>query len=355
MAVTVERCDEPRLWNDFVSSTPRAHFQQSWEWGELAPDLGGRAVRLAALENGSMAAAMQIFINPLSRTGMTHLYVPRGPSLIDPSPDLLGALFAEAKSVGQAQKAVGIRVEPDVEQGDPFWRSRLRQLDFRPAYPPSQPRSSWILDISPDEDTLLSNMKQKTRYNLRLAHRKGVSVSEGSDDDLDDFYELYSQTAIRDDFFIHPKSFYARMFDLFRRPGNFCMLIAKYERKPLAAVTLIRFGETCWYMHGASGNEHRNLMAPYLLQWHAIRWARSLGCQVYDFRAVPDILRDDQDMYGVYKFKEGFGGEKLTLMDTYSASYHSVLFGLWQLYFSGRFALDARFRRRKGLPARQFA
>jgi lipid II:glycine glycyltransferase (peptidoglycan interpeptide bridge formation enzyme) len=222
-------------------------------------------------------------------------------------------------------------------------------------WPPSQPRSAWILDIDRQDEDLLGAMKQKTRYNIRLAARKGVEVREGTPDDLDRFFALYEETARRDDFFIQPIEFYRRTFDAFRRAGNFCMLLARTGERVIAAVTLIRFGVTCWYVHGASSNEHRNLMATYLLQWEAIQQAKRWGCTLYDFRAIPDVLREDQDMYGVYRFKEGFGGRVHTAMHTRTMAYSPALFGLWQSYFSGRFALQEVRRRRQGLPARQFA
>jgi lipid II:glycine glycyltransferase (peptidoglycan interpeptide bridge formation enzyme) len=355
MAITVRRWDDPASWNQFVASTPCAHFQQSWEWGELAPQLGGRAVRLAALHDGTIAAAMQLFINPLSRTRKTHLYVPRGPAISEASIKILGPLLDSARLLGEEEDSVGIRLEPNAADCSASWKASLSALGLRPIFPPSQPRSSWVLDISLDLDVLLANMKQKTRYNIRLAGRKGVEVIEGSEHDLDAFYELYRETGERDDFLILPKSLYARMFDLFRQAGNFSMLLARYRGQLIAAVTLLRFGSTCWYLHGASSNEHRNLMATYLLQWEGIRWAKEQGCTLYDFRAIPDVLREDQDMYGVYRFKEGFGGRKVTTLHTYAAPYQSGVFGLWQMYFSGRFALTNWMRRRKGLPVRQFA
>jgi lipid II:glycine glycyltransferase (peptidoglycan interpeptide bridge formation enzyme) len=231
----------------------------------------------------------------------------------------------------------------------------LAALGFAPTYPPSQPRSSWVLDIAPEPDSLLAAMKQKTRYNIRLAGRKGVKVIEGTEGDLEAFYRLYRDTAERDDFFIHSRQVYERMFSLFCRAGNFCLLLARFQGQIIAAVTLVRFGQTCWYVHGASSNEHRNLMAPYLLQWESIQRARAWGCTLYDFRAVPDVLREDQDMYGVYRFKEGFGGYHVTAQHTWAQAYDPLLFGLWQAYFRARFDLTARQRRRRGLPARQFA
>lgn len=355
MALSVRTWDDPTSWNTFVASVPWAHFQQSWEWGDLAPDLGGQAVRLAATRDGAITGAMQVFINRLHRTGRTLLYVPRGPAVACPDIEVLAPLFDAARQLGEERRALGIRLEPNVPAGNRQWEGALVTLGFRPSYPPSQPRSSWVLDIRPEPDELLRAMKQKTRYNIRLAGKKGVEVTEAGPADLDEFYALFKETAERDDFFIHGRDVYERMYRLFWDAGNFTMLIARYQGELIAAVTLVRFGPTCWYLQGASSNRHRNLMAPYLLQWKGIEWARSQGCSEYDFRAVPDLLREDQDMYGVYRFKEGFGGGQFTTMHTYAQPYRPGLFGLWQMFFSGRFALQQRRRRQAGLPLRQFA
>ncbi|GAC1319472.1 MAG: peptidoglycan bridge formation glycyltransferase FemA/FemB family protein [Chloroflexota bacterium] len=334
---------------------PETHFQQSWEWGDLAPELGGDAVRLGAVEDGNLIGAMQVFVTPINYLRRTYLYVPRGPAVCRPSAQILGPLLDACRNLGFEKRAVGIRIEPNAPGGATGLGATLRALGLHAVYPPSQPRSSWILDITPGTDELLASMKSKTRYNIRLATRKGVRVRQGKPADLDAFYRLYRETGTRDDFFIQPKRVYERMFQLFRDSGRFCMLLAEYEDELIAAVTLFTQGSTCWYMHGASSNRHRNLMAPYQLQWNAIQWARDQGCSLYDFRAVPDVLREDQDMYGVYRFKEGFGGSQYTTLHTYAAPYDSWLFGLWQAYFSGRFAAVQRRRRRQGLPLRQFA
>lgn len=355
MTVTVRRWDDPTSWNRFVSSVPRAHFQQSWEWGELAPDLGGQAVRLAALRDGNLAGAMQVFISPVHHVNRTYLYVPRGPALASPTVDILGPLLDQARLLGREQGALGLKMEPNTPVSNSSFSRLLAQFSLKPTYPASQPRSSWMLDIQPGEDTLLAGMKQKTRYNVRLAARKGVVVRSGDARDLDTFYTIYRETAERDGFFIHGQALYRRMFDLFGAAGNFSMLLAECESEVVAAVTLIRLGTTCWYMHGASSNRHRNLMATYLLQWEAIRRAKAWGCTLYDFRAVPDVLREGEDMYGVYRFKEGFGGYQDTTLPTYAASYRPGSFALWQLYFSGRFRFDCWRRSRRGLPRRQFA
>lgn len=355
MSVTIQRWDDAPSWNQFVASTPDAHFQQSWEWGELAPLLGGRVTHLAALSGGEMMGGMQVFINSIRGAGRTMFYVPRGPAVREPCLEVLGPLMDATREIGLEERSIGIRLEPNVPEESSAWSDALRALGAHPTWPPSQPRSAWVLDIDRNEKALLAGMKQKTRYNIRLAGRRAVEVAEGSEADLDAFYALYEETSARDDFFIQSKEFYRRTFQAFRAAGNFCLMMARHAGQPIAAVTLIRFGATCWYVHGASSNEHRNLMATYLLQWEAIRQAQRWGCRLYDFRAIPDLLREDQDMYGVYRFKEGFGGRKVTTMHTHSAAYQPGVFGLWQAYFSGRFAVQEWQRRRHGLPARQFA
>ncbi len=355
MPITVCRWDDPPSWNDFVASVPLAHFQQCWEWGDLAPDLGGRAVRLAATCDGRMVGAMQVFVNSLSLTGRTLLYVPRGPALDRPSAEVLGPLLDAARGLGMEEKAIGLRMEPNVPAGDAAWTGLLRSFGLSPMAPPAQPRSSWMLDITPDEDALLAGMKSKTRYNIRLAVRKGVEVGEAGPEDIPEFYRLFEETATRDDFFIHSEDVYRRMFTLFWEAGRFALLFARHQGRLIAAITLLRFGDTCWYLQGASSNTDRNLMPTYPLQWEGIRWARSHGCREYDFRAVPDLLREDQDMYGVYRFKEGFGGRQFTTLPTYGAAYHPLLFALWRSYYSGRFLISQWQRKRHGLPLRQFA
>jgi peptidoglycan pentaglycine glycine transferase (the first glycine) len=355
MPITVRRWEDPSSWNDFVSSVPHAHFQQSWEWGAFAPCLGGKAVRVAAVEGETVRGAMQIFVNPLSRTRRTQLYVPRGPALSTPAAEILGPLLDGARALGFEERALGLKIESNAPACHAEWEYNLRVLSLKPSYPPTQPRSSWLLDISADPDSILAGMKQKTRYNIRLGSKRGVEVREGSAADLEEFYALYRETAARDGFHIHPLPLYRNMFGLFWDSGRFCLLLARFHGKLIGAVTLLRFGATCWYLQGASSGEHRNLMATYVLQWEAIRWAREAGCTLYDFRAVPDILDEGQDMYGVYRFKEGFGGYHYTTLPTYVTPYRLGAFGLWQAFFAGRFAADAWRRRRRGMPARQFA
>src|SRR5579884_624636 len=215
MTVIVRPWDDPEGWNAFVASTPYAHFQQSWQWGELAPQLDGRALRLRAECAGKPVATAQVFIHDIRGVGRTHLYIPRGPASCEPSLEVLGPLFAEAQAIGKREHAVGLRVESNAPAGDEALATTFRTLGMFPTYPPSQPRSSWLLDIRPSLDELLVGMKSKTRYNIRLAERKGVTVEAGEPVDVAAFYTLLRATATRDGFFIHDEALYRRMFQLF--------------------------------------------------------------------------------------------------------------------------------------------
>ncbi|MGH2443854.1 MAG: lipid II:glycine glycyltransferase FemX, partial [Chloroflexota bacterium] len=165
----------------------------------------------------------------------------------------------------------------------------------------------WV-DLNATEDEILARQKQKTRYNTRLAARKGVSVHPGGPADIDEWYRLYQVTAQRDGFSIHDREYYRQVL-VSLGDGMARLLLAVHERGVIAGIIVLRFGRTAQYMYGASSNEKRNLMAPYLLQWEAMRWARASGATCYDLWGIPDRLDEKEDLWGVYRHKRGYGGE----------------------------------------------
>src|SRR5262249_10821960 len=152
-------------------------------------------------------------------------------------------------------------------------------LGFRRNRYATHPRRAWVLDIRPGEEELLAGMKEKWRYNIRLAGRKGVTVREGtSPEDVDTFYALYEETASRDGFYIHPKEHYAAILRLYGTRDAGVLLLAEYEGTPIAGLIAVKCGPVTTYMFGASSNLHRNRMPNHLVQWTAIRWAKAHGC-----------------------------------------------------------------------------
>jgi lipid II:glycine glycyltransferase (peptidoglycan interpeptide bridge formation enzyme) len=202
----------------------------------------------------------------------------------------------------------------------------LAQLGLRPGHE-VQPRSTVLVDLTPEPDDILAGMKSKWRYNIRLAKRKGVTIRQGTRADLSAVYELMQKTAQRDEFSIHSPHYYRAAYDLFAGQSSATLdqpaatwLLAEHQGDLLSAIVIFALGHRAWYFWGASSNLRRNLMPNHLLQWEAICWARERGCRVYDLWGIPDAVgRDpsvDDDptawgsdgLWGVFRFKRGFGG-----------------------------------------------
>ena len=164
-----------------------------------------------------------------------------------------------------------------------------------------------LSDLAMDEEAMLAGMKSKTRYNIRLAGRRGVDVQPS--DDFETFYDLYLDTSIRDGFLIRPQDYYLAVMERMKNNGLGQLLLADVDGEVVSGVFLFRFGPTAWYFYGASSDQHRRDMPAYLLQWEAMRWAKAHGCTTYDWWGAPDELDEDDRMWGVYRFKQGFGGQ----------------------------------------------
>jgi peptidoglycan pentaglycine glycine transferase (the first glycine) len=294
-------------WNSFIASSPYGHVLQSWEWGEIKERSGWLAYRLALVEQGEFRAAAQVLVRSLPYGIGRLAYVPKGPVVDYGDPTLRDALLSALRSFAADQRVISLKVEPEVVAPSPVSRE-LVSLGLQPA-PPVQMRSTIWVDIAPDEKEILARLKQKTRYNIRLAARKGVTVTTGATGDIDAWYRMYAVTAERDRFTIHSADYYRSVLDIMGPPGYARLLLAHHEGDLLAGIIVCRFGRLAQYMYGASSNEKRNLMAPYLLQWEGMRWAREEGATLYDLWGIPDRLEENEDLWGVYRHKRGYGGE----------------------------------------------
>ncbi|HZT97691.1 MAG TPA: peptidoglycan bridge formation glycyltransferase FemA/FemB family protein, partial [Chloroflexota bacterium] len=206
--LTLQEWSDQRSWDAFVGSQETCHFHQGWGWGDLAEPLGVQVRRLAVMSGTDMVAAASVGIIPIRQGKLSQLFISRGPVVDDPTAEIFELLDNGLRRLGRENNAIGCRIEPGASMGDRRWPHALRAIGCRPLYPPSQARSTWVLDLAPDEDRLLEAMKPKWRYNIRLAQKRGVEVRTGGADDVDVFYRLYRETATRDGFFIHGPSLY---------------------------------------------------------------------------------------------------------------------------------------------------
>jgi lipid II:glycine glycyltransferase (peptidoglycan interpeptide bridge formation enzyme) len=304
-------------WDAALLQLPRPHVLQTWDWGAFKERWGWQATRWLWIREGRPVAAAQLLRRRLGRLPLAIVYVPKGPLFDIADLALWEVVLAELE--GTARRGVlFVKIDPDVPlnaaaAGMPppdvsAIRDLLRRRGWRLSAEQIQFKNTVWIDLSADEDTLLAALKPKTRYNIRLAARRGVTVRPGGQEDLAAFYRLYRITAQRDGFVIRPFPYYRDVWAQFLAAGRAHLLLAELEGQPIAGLLMFVFGPTAWYMYGASDNAHREMMPNHLLQWEAIRLARQLGCTRYDMWGAPDRLDASDPMWGVYRFKVGFGG-----------------------------------------------
>ena len=304
-------------WNTFVAAHPQAHLLQTSPWGELKGRFGWLAERIALLSpDQALVAGAQILYRHLPFGLGTLAYVPRGPLLNWQDAAQTTQLITALDRVVRARGAVALIIEPDLPDA-PEYASRVNRAGFVPGATAIQPRRTLLVNLAPDEKDILATMKSKTRYNIRLAARKGVTVRQGGAADVETFNQLMSVTGTRNSFGVHSAAYYRAAFDLFAPHDQVALFLAEYRGEPLAGLMAFALGRTAWYFYGASSDTHRNLMAPYAIQWAAMHWAKARGCTTYDLWGVPDedeetletqFTERREGLWGVYRFKRGFGG-----------------------------------------------
>jgi lipid II:glycine glycyltransferase (peptidoglycan interpeptide bridge formation enzyme) len=299
-------------WNVALAALPAPHVLQSWEWGEFKSRYGWQPERYLWPNDDRPHAAASILTRRLGRWPAAVAYVPKGPILDYGNDEILNRVLAHLETHAQRERALFVKIDPDVRADTATGKAvtaTLRRRGWRPSREQIQFRNTMLLDLTPTPDEILAAMKSKWRYNVRLAGRRGVTVRHGQLADLPLLYEMYVETAARDGFVIRPEEYYHDAWGRFIEAGLARPLIAQAEGEAVAMVIIFRFAERAWYMYGASRDIHREKMPNHLLQWEAIRWAREQGCTVYDMWGAPDTLDESDPMWGVYRFKQGFGGE----------------------------------------------
>ncbi len=338
IAVNNDLCivDNPdvRRWNDFVR-TRNGHVLQSTAWAELKSRFGWSAQRLALQRGDTLVAGAQILFRRLP-FGLIFAYIPRGP-VANPQDHtifstLLDALCAAAREHSSFVLKIELNARANTEPNLPLAIRNLLSAN------PIQPRTTIHVDLTRDLDTILTQMKPKWRYNIRLAERKGVTVRPGRADDIATFYRLLRVTGKRDTFAIHSEEYYKAAFDSFTAQDSARLFVAEYAGEALAAIFVTVFGDESIYLYGASGNHHRDRMPNHALHWHAIQWAKARGCTRYDLWGIADTAWAEAPVnenvapngdaplpHGLFQFKQGFGGEVVRYAGAYD-----VVFSHWR-------------------------
>jgi peptidoglycan pentaglycine glycine transferase (the first glycine) len=350
---------ESNIWNSLISHLPNPHFLQTYEWGQVKAKYGWIPLYAVWDADGRwkvesdpsqlstfhspVAAAMilkrQILRNDFAAR-LSIFYAPKGPLLGWTNESLRNHVLNDLQSFAKKQGAIFLKMDPDiilgtgipqgenesVDTGGQAIGTDLKKRGWKYSSDQIQFKNTVLIDLSPTEEELLARMKQKTRYNIRLAEKKGVTLRIGTSTDFDMLYKMYAETSLRDGFVIRDEAYYKTVWHLFEANGRAQVsslkspittyqlpfaepLIAEVDNEPVAAIFVFYFVGRAYYVYGMSRNAHREKMPAYLLQWEAMKRAKAKGCTVYDLWGAPDVFDDSDSMWGVYRFKEGLGGK----------------------------------------------
>lgn len=337
--------EEQSVFNTYVASHPNGSVLQTTHWGELKAMTGWDYYPLAVTEQGRIQAAALILIRSLPGGVFSVFYSPRGP--LFSSRTALNKLVEAVKELARKRRAIIWKMDPAILSGDKAWQQFASEHKLILAASDSnfdgvQPKFVMDMEITAPLQAILANMKSKTRYNIRYAARKGVKIVKARHrKELSTFYALLQETALRDGFAVRDISYFEKLWDCLVENNLAQLFLAYHEEIPLAGAIVFRLGTRAWYVYGASSNEHRNLQASHLMQWEMIKWAKAFGCRVYDFRGVSGELDPDNPLYGLYRFKEGFGASLKEYVGEFDLILNRPLYRLWQT------ALKIHQRRRK--------
>ncbi len=346
---------ESSIWNSIISKLPNPHLLQTYEWGQVKEKYGWTPLYAVwttdgkfsvfkdtdhwSLNTAQCVAVALILRRQILRNGfaarLSILYSPKGPLLDWTNEAIRNRVLNDLQSLAKKQGAIFLKMDPDVvlgtgvpnseddalDNGGQAVMSELKRRSWGYSSDQIQFKNTIVVDLDPSEEELLARMKQKTRYNIRLAERKGVSVRIGTKDDLPMLYKMYAETSVRDGFVIRAEGYYKTVWEMFmageqsqivnhKSPMPFTEpLMAEVNNELVAAIFVFYFAGRAYYVYGMSRAVHREKMPTYLLQWEAIKRAKAKGCSMYDLWGAPDVFDESDSLWGVYRFKEGLGGK----------------------------------------------
>lgn len=305
--------DNVEKFDKFVSENKKGHFMQFSKWGKVKDNWINEVV-LSVDENGEIRGSLNLLIRKVPVFNNTIMYSARGPVCDVHNKEVIAELIEGAKEIAKKYKSYVLKIDPDVKSDDTEFTGIIKELGFTwkgdsKNFEGIQPRYVFRMDIKDKtEEEVFESFHSKTRYNIRLSERKGVTSRIGTREDLKRFHEIMEETGLRDEFVIRNLEYFEKMYDVLA-PENLRVYMASHEGEDIAGTIAIYYGNKVWYLYGASSNAKRNVMPNYLLQWEMIKWAIEKKCDIYDFRGVSGDIDESNPLYGLYRFKKGFNGE----------------------------------------------
>ncbi len=303
------------------------HPLQSYEWGEFREKTGVKVMRIGEFEGSKLLRGYQVTIHTIPHTPFTIGYFPKGPL---PDETMLKTL----SEVGRAEKALFIKLEPNIEISptSDAWRKKTR-YNIRVPYKGLFTKYTFVLDLSKAEDELLKQMKEKTRYNIRLATRKGVTIKEEtSEEAFHEYLRLTFETTKRQGFYAHNEDYHRLMWETLHKEGIAHLFTATYDGKVLVTWVVFLFNNTLYYPYGASSSENREVMASNLMMWEVIRWGKEHGATQFDmWGALPPDPDPKDSRLGFHRFKEGYGPRHTEFIGSFDLVLNPALYTLYTI------------------------
>lgn len=330
---------EEHLWEEFIKDHPLSTIHQLPKWGHFQSKIPNRGkywiITLVdeTKPKGHQIIGGSLIVRHSLPRGYSWLYAPRGPLVDYKDPNQLKAFVDAIHDIARAEKSVFLRIDPPLGPN----ASAQGLSGFKNTQYGFQPEHTIMLDLNESEEEILAQMKPKGRYNIRLAEKKGVQIRKANPEDpetfgkeLNAFYEILQETTKRDGFHSHDQEYYQKM--LLNLTDNATLYLAHYQEKAIAAVIVTYYNDTATYYYGASGNQDRNLMAPYLLHWQIIKDAKALGYKKYDLFGVAPPNVENHPWQGVTEFKNKFGGHYHSYMPAHEYPFKKVIYPIYTLY-----------------------
>jgi len=308
------------------------HPVQTWEWGEFQESQGHKVYRLGVFDNKKMISAYMISFHKIPHTNFSIGTLLRGP-------EIDSEMIKNVKKIAQDENAIFVKFEPNVidkiyDNKNQIIKNNASLLNFpnlvvspKVAFYPH----SFLIDLTKSEDELLADMSPKTRYNIKIANRHGVVISrETHDRGFEIYLKLLFDTTKRQGFYLHSESYHRQLWSILKDTGIVDIYLATFQGEVLAAFMLFKLKDSLFYPYGASLNTHREVMAPTLLMWEAIKYGQSLGLKKFDtWGCLGPDAREGENGYGFHRFKQGYGGNLVQFVGTYDLIINPRLYQLY--------------------------
>jgi peptidoglycan pentaglycine glycine transferase (the first glycine) len=323
----IKPAEDIAQYHQFIAGHELGHFMQTAYWAELKSAFGWQNLGQYIIEDGSVKAAFSILKK--SKLGINILYIPRGPVCNYQDKELADFVLDQLRQIARREKAFFLRISPAILETDSSKKELFLKNTFYFSKKQLQTKATTVIDLTRTEEELLASFHEKTRYNIRLAAKKGVTVTTlGTEAELKDFYKIMRQMSGRQDYTLQPYEYY---FYIWQKLGDIARIyLAKNDQnKVIGGLVIFTFAGKAYYMYGGFDYVYRNLMGNYLVHWQVMRDAKAAGVKSYDLQGIPLIKDENHPMYGFYRFKKGFNGQELEFIGEYDHYINPLLYKLW--------------------------